>query len=1141
MAGGNRKAIPLAVVAATMMLVIVALPAAFAQTLTENFESGLPTSAPATPTAYALASGTWTLYGAYQGGNVAYICSDGGLLDLRVLKTSVSPGGGYAISPPLQGVTSVSFKEGRGSRTITVQKSTDGGTTWTTIGTPVSTQCTLISLTVNDPAANRIKIWNASTSDEDIDNVSIVQVGAGPGLTATPSSLAFGSVVVNTTSAEQSYTLTGNSLTPASGTITVTAPSGYSISTTSGSGFTGTLAIPYTGSSLSIVVYVRFSPLALTTYPGNIVHDGGGSASLNVAVSGTGVQQVPPGIVYVAPTGNDSNAGTIDSPFRTLARAISTAGPDSTIYMRGGTYAYSSTQSINRSGTSGHPIRIWAYANEVPLLDFATQTSGDGVSLSGSYCHLRGIVMINAYHNGLNISGHYNLIENCVARDNRNSGFQMGSSSSTANPRGNIFRNCDAYRNYDAPIGGNADGFAIKWNIGTGTEFHGCRAWNNSDDGWDLWMADSSVLIDSCFAFRNGVDSWFSGQFDGNGNGFKLGGNNIATPHTTRNCVAFDNAGNTGRGFDENNNLAGQTLYNCTAYRNGGDNYHLTNTLTQGAHVVKNCVSFLGVVNITSGTRTNNSWQGFTVTSADFASLDTSLAVAPRNADGSLPSNYFMRLAGESSLIDAGVDVGIPYSGAAPDLGAFEYSGISSATSISPILISFGPVRRGSTASATVRVRNSGNAVLQIDSVRARDGEFTVTPTGSSTVASGDSALYNTSFNPTFAGSQSGALIVYSNAPTSPDSVVLLGYGTQAQWSAAPVIIAFGNVFVGSNKRDSMTVTNTGTASLTIDSVRSTNPRFQITPAGTTIAAGGSQKYYVTFSPAAAGSQSASICFYHNAISLRDSIAASGNGVASAFAVSPSTLSFGTVMVGSSAVDSVLVQNNGTGSLVISGLTSSNPTQCSIRESAPVTVAPGSSTILHITFHPTAPGSLTAAVVFVHNGSTSPDTVIVDGVGSSTLSVAVPLVVGWNMVSNPVTTDNDSVAHLFPSGVLTNVFSFTPSLGYQQQQTIVHRTGYWGNSSRDTNCTIVGTPSDVDTIHVVAGWNMIGAGAYAVDTSSVQTSPAGLRGSAYFEYAHGYLPVTSLLPGKAYWVKASGDGIFILGSLQTLRARKGMK
>ncbi len=54
------------------------------------------------------------------------------------------------------------------------------------------------------------------------------------------------------------------------------------------------------------------------------------------------------------------------------------------------------------------------------------------------------------------------------------------------------------------------------------------------------------------------------------------------------------------------------------------------------------------------------------------AAVNAELAKAPRQADGSLPANGFARLVAGSDLIDQGVDVGIPYLGAAPDLGAFE-------------------------------------------------------------------------------------------------------------------------------------------------------------------------------------------------------------------------------------------------------------------------------------------------------------------------------------------------------------------------------------------------------------------------------------------------------------------------------------
>jgi hypothetical protein len=384
----------------------------------------------------------------------------------------------------------------------------------------------------------------------------------------------------------------------------------------------------------------------------------------------TGVAQVT---VYVSPSGSDSNPGSIDLPFKTPSKGLTAIGSNGTVFLRGGVYLLGSSKlSLGRTGTALNPIRLWAYPGETAIFD-CTGNGSDGISISGSYYHLKGIEVQKAGHNGINISGNYNTVENCAVHDNGNTGLHLTVSGTGVGPSYNLILNCDAYRNYDPPIGGNADGFSAKWTYGPGNVFRGCRAYNNSDDGWDLWMGTSTVLIDSCYAFRNGVDVWFSGSFDGNGNGFKLGGNYVATPHIVRNCVAFDNAGNGGKGFDENNNTGGQTLYNCTSFRNKGNNYSFRNVVVDSQfHVFKNCVSHNGGVSISSGTQEKNSWQGFSVSDSDFRSVDTAGVAGPRKADGTLPAGNFLRLAPRSSLIDAGVNVGLPFKGHAPDLGAFE-------------------------------------------------------------------------------------------------------------------------------------------------------------------------------------------------------------------------------------------------------------------------------------------------------------------------------------------------------------------------------------------------------------------------------------------------------------------------------------
>jgi hypothetical protein len=114
----------------------------------------------------------------------------------------------------------------------------------------------------------------------------------------------------------------------------------------------------------------------------------------------------------------------------------------------------------------------------------------------------------------------------------------------------------------------------------------------------------------------------------------------------------------------------------CTSWANYGQNINLKHGTNTTPHVVRNNFSIAGVSSdsFTSGTlATNNSWQvSPTPTASDVQSVDTSLVTSPRQADGSLPVLPFLRPVPGGRLIDKGINIGEPYSGLAPDLGAYE-------------------------------------------------------------------------------------------------------------------------------------------------------------------------------------------------------------------------------------------------------------------------------------------------------------------------------------------------------------------------------------------------------------------------------------------------------------------------------------
>lgn len=405
---------------------------------------------------------------------------------------------------------------------------------------------------------------------------------------------------------------------------------------------------------------------------------------------------------YVSPSGNDANAGTLAAPFATLPKAVAVAAAGDNIYLRGGTHAYASTITIAKSGASGAPIKVLAYGSEKPVLDFSAQPYGAAnrgilITTTANWWQFIGLEIAHAGDNGVKVEGSHLRFERCVFHHNGDSGLQIGFGHTDSNPDGQLAAfidviNCDSYRNYDSDNrGSDADGFAAKMHCGRNIVFSGCRSWENSDDGWDLFETDYGVVIDNCWTWHNGDGTLFpgSGSFQGNGNGFKLGGNgtggNSKGTHIAQFCVSFNNSfkGNA-QGFTNNSHADGLTLYHCLGFSNGASayNFFVEGSLNSGKQdLLENCVSFprsgstTGVSLDANVTSISDSWTlAVSASAADYGDLTEAAASAPRQADGSLPAG-FARLVAGSDLIDRGANIGYPFSGSAPDLGPYEFAG----------------------------------------------------------------------------------------------------------------------------------------------------------------------------------------------------------------------------------------------------------------------------------------------------------------------------------------------------------------------------------------------------------------------------------------------------------------------------------
>ncbi len=308
------------------------------------------------------------------------------------------------------------------------------------------------------------------------------------------------------------------------------------------------------------------------------------------------VTPVPSDAVYASPNGNSNGNGTEANPYD-IVSAVNKVSQGGTICLSAGTYKLNSTLKINNSGKADDRTTITSYNGEV-ILDFSAQETGSsnrGVSQNSDYWHWYGIKIQNAGDNGMIVGGSNNIIEMCRFEGNEDTGLQI-SSTGDIWPADNLILNCTSCNNCDTATMENADGFAAKLTCGEGNVFDGCISYNNSDDGWDLFAKTTTgpigtVTLRNCVAFRNGFTEDGKGYGDCDGNGFKLGGSGVGSPHVVENCIAFENWHS---GFVDNNNPLLYGLKNCTSYNNamdGGSNFRMYRA-TNGTY--SGLVSYIG-------------------------------------------------------------------------------------------------------------------------------------------------------------------------------------------------------------------------------------------------------------------------------------------------------------------------------------------------------------------------------------------------------------------------------------------------------------------------------------------------------------------------------------------------------------------
>ncbi|GAB1739942.1 hypothetical protein NU219Hw_g4872t1 [Hortaea werneckii] len=344
---------------------------------------------------------------------------------------------------------------------------------------------------------------------------------------------------------------------------------------------------------------------------------------------------------YVAPTGSDSAAGTLAAPLKSIQVAVNKVSAGDTIYLRGGTYSPTTNIQIKKSGTSSARITLAAYQSEVPIVDGEALT-GTPAELGGSIDREDRIHLINGPYGIYASDSSNNIFQQLVTRQNCETGFQLQGSSAN-----NQILYLDSYGNRDPRKNGeSADGLGIKEGSGSGNLVKGARLWNNVDDGLDFWEFTSAITVVDTISWGNGFNRWNFDDFQGDGNGFKLGGgDSSAADHQVSNSIAFENAA---KGFTDNKQPGKFNFKRNTAWNNGEVGFQ---TVTSVSTLTNNIAasnagssSNSAQVSLSSSTTQNgNSWQGsVTWNDAAFKSVDTSLVQGKRDSSGKIAASNFL-------------------------------------------------------------------------------------------------------------------------------------------------------------------------------------------------------------------------------------------------------------------------------------------------------------------------------------------------------------------------------------------------------------------------------------------------------------------------------------------------------------------
>ena len=135
------------------------------------------------------------------------------------------------------------------------------------------------------------------------------------------------------------------------------------------------------------------------------------------------------------------------------------------------------------------------------------------------------------------------------------------------------------------------------------------------------------------------------------------------------------------------------------------------------------------------------------------------------------------------------------------------------------------------------------------------------------------------------------------------------------------------------------------------------------------------------------------------------------------------------------------------------------------------------------------------------------------------------------MVGLPVNVANNDYLLVFENAIENTLFSFGDNGGYVQEEILETGTGYWLRMTDEYIQNISGLSVHMVTISLVEGWNLISSISYTIETDDILDPDELIIPNAVYRYDEGgYVSVSSIEPGKGYWMRSLGNGEIIISN-----------